>query len=306
MEPKLSILIEQAPIGIVTFTSDGVIDYVNQNFEKFGKRYQFETSELLGKNIFEVPVIPGSNIISQLTELTRGTQFEKEIKTLQSDDGSQVTLVIKGSPLYEENKFAGGIIIIEDIKVLADKHEDLKSRSEQIERAIRYVNDFLIVTDNLGDILFTAGNAFRNFYPSQAESAGQNIVQHFNPSIKNQIAESIEKILRSKTTQKFNFELKATEKNFYYECKVEPLLSQRGTIQSIYFFFTDKSAELSERSGLHKKIKVLEYYKSASTHSAVGVFTLDGNGIIRFWDEQLERIFKKKKAEVIGNHINLI
>ena len=93
MEPKLSILIEQAPIGIITFSSEGVIDYLNQNFEKFGILYQFETAELIGKNIFEIPLFPPVTLAHELTDLSRGMSFEKiflirsnqlEIKFLRS------------------------------------------------------------------------------------------------------------------------------------------------------------------------------------------------------------------------------
>ena len=123
MEPKLSILIEQAPIGIITFSYEGVIDYINQNFEKFGILYQFETSDLIGKNIFDTALFPPVNLTNDLNDLSRGISFEKELKQVRTNDGGNITLIIKGTPLYEENEFAGGILLVEDIKVLAGTTE---------------------------------------------------------------------------------------------------------------------------------------------------------------------------------------
>ncbi len=57
MVNNISNIIEQAPLGIITFSLDGKIDLVNQNFEKFGILYQLEIPSLMGANIFETDIV---------------------------------------------------------------------------------------------------------------------------------------------------------------------------------------------------------------------------------------------------------
>jgi len=306
MEPKLSILIEQAPIGIITFSSEGVIDYLNQNFEKFGILYQFETAELIGKNIFEIPLFPPVTLAHELTDLSRGMSFEKELKQIRTNDGGQITLIVKGTPLYEENEYAGGILLVEDIKVLAETTEILKSRADYIEKVISRVNDFLIVTDSSGDVQFSAGHTLNKFKLIQSDIEGKNIIQLFNASVKLKISESIENILHLKAPQKFNFELIALDQKYFFECKVEPLFGKRDTIQFIYFFFNDRTAELNERSNLQKNISDLSLYKSAANQSSMGLITINKDGVINTLDDESEKIFGVSKEQVEGKHINKI
>ncbi len=120
MVNNISNIIEQAPVGIITFSVDGKIDLVNQNFEKFGILYQLEIPSLLGTNIFETDIFPSASLTEELRELKEGFSFEKEIREVRTNDGGRITLIVKGAPLYQEEKLSGGILLIEDIKILTD------------------------------------------------------------------------------------------------------------------------------------------------------------------------------------------
>ena len=102
MEINISSIIEQAPVGIITFSLDGKIDLVNQNFEKFNILYQLETPSLLGTNIFKTDIFPSASLIEELNELKEGFSFEKEIREVRTNDGGRITLIVKGAPLYQE------------------------------------------------------------------------------------------------------------------------------------------------------------------------------------------------------------
>ena len=77
MEINISSIIEQAPVGIITFSLDGKIDLVNQNFEKFGILYQLETSSLLGTNIFETDIFPSASLTEELKELKEAFRLRR-------------------------------------------------------------------------------------------------------------------------------------------------------------------------------------------------------------------------------------
>jgi len=159
METNISNIIEQAPVGIITFSLDGKIDLVNQNFEKFSVLYQLETPSLSGANIYKTDIFPSASLTEELKEIKEGFSFEKEIREVRTNDGGRITLIVKGAPLYQEEKVSGGILLIEDIKILTDLSDQHELRADYIEKAIRRVNDFLIVTNQKGEIKFSAGSA---------------------------------------------------------------------------------------------------------------------------------------------------
>ena len=93
-------IVETAPVGLLTFTSDWKIDYVNQNFLKYGLLYEFNTHKLTGVNILEQNLFPSANLKNELLELQKGIPFEKEIINIKTSEFGQISLFIKGSPLF--------------------------------------------------------------------------------------------------------------------------------------------------------------------------------------------------------------
>ncbi len=161
MEEKTIKIIEQVPVGIITFSADGEIDYVNQNFRKFGVLYHFETSNLPGNNILQKDLFPNISIKDELHQLLKGLPFEREITQITTNDGSQIDLIVKGSPIFEQDKIIGGILLIEDIKILMKTKEELELKTEYFEKAIHYVNDVMIVTNPKGIIQFASGHSVK-------------------------------------------------------------------------------------------------------------------------------------------------
>ena len=93
-------IVETAPVGLLTFTSDWKIDFVNQNFLKFGLLYDFDAHKLIGNNILEHNLFPSANLKNELLELEQGIPFEKEIINIKTSEFEQLSLFIKGSPLF--------------------------------------------------------------------------------------------------------------------------------------------------------------------------------------------------------------
>ena len=89
-----------------------------------GLLYQFNTS-LLNINIFKYNLFPPINIIDDLKAVLNGKPFEKEIKNVKTNDGNFISLIVKGSPIYEGDTISGGMIIIEDLQILSETVRDL-------------------------------------------------------------------------------------------------------------------------------------------------------------------------------------
>ena len=79
MEEKIGTLIEQIPIGIITYSYSGNVEFVNQNFRKFSILYQISLP-YEHFNILENDLFPSVSIKDELRETLDGIPFEKEIK----------------------------------------------------------------------------------------------------------------------------------------------------------------------------------------------------------------------------------
>ena len=306
MEEKLSKFIEQAPVGIITFSKDGIIDYVNKNFRDFSILYNLETTSLLGKNIFKNNLFPSIDLKNEMNELAKGYPFEKELKHIPTKDGKEITLIVKGSPFSDNGDMLGGILLIEDIKVLITSRQSMHFKSEYIERAIEKVNDFLFVVNPDGDIRYSAGKTFEKIGFRHDEISGKNLTEIFNAQVNDQIRNKIKEVLESKEhrIEKVSVDKNSVKKDF--ECRIEPMLNTFGQVRYLYLFFNDKTGEVEQSSELKEELLHLEYYKTASEKLNQALITLDENGKIIFWDERAEKLFKISADSVKGKFIGQV
>jgi PAS domain S-box-containing protein len=300
MEEKTINIIEQVPVGIITFSAGGEIDYVNQNFRKFGILYHFETSALPGSNILQIDLFPNISIMDELRQLFKGLPFEKEIRQVTTSEGSQIDLIVKGSPIFEQDEISGGILLIEDIKILMKTKEEIELRSEYFEKAIHYVNDVMIVTNPKGIIQFATGTALKIINKTDKKIIGKNILDLFDGEVKSLFSDKIERINLKLESSRFEFNIENPDERYSFECKLEPILNRRGTLQFLFFFFNNITVDVSEKNRLAKKVDELSYYKSITNNLKNALFTLDKEGKIIYWDEQCELLFGLSDKDVLG------
>ncbi|MBP1683383.1 MAG: fold, partial [Ignavibacteriaceae bacterium] len=124
MEESISIIIDQIPLGIITFSRDGLIEYINKNFHKYGVLYQF-VQPVPGTNLFEFELFHTTNLTQDLKKIINGISFEKEVKRIETKNGGYLSLFVKGFPIYEEENISGGMLIVEDLKILAGTQTEL-------------------------------------------------------------------------------------------------------------------------------------------------------------------------------------
>lgn len=306
MKEKVINLIEQIPVGVITFSATGEVEYINENFKKLGILYSLETEKFKDANIFETNLLPEINLAIELQEILSGIPFEKEIKNVQTNDGGHITLVVKGSPVYDDDKIIGGLLLLEDIKVLAKTREEIKLRTNYIEKAVEEANDFLIVTNSAGDVQYSAGTALEKLKMPSKNVSGKNINELFNSPVKNNLIQNFEKVLGEKKPLTFQFKVELDKKYYEFECKIEPLLNKLKQVQFVYFFFNDITMQVAEKEELEKQISTLQYYKSVTSGINYALLVLDTNLIITYADELTAQIFQIQQSQLEGNHISEI
>jgi transcriptional regulator with PAS, ATPase and Fis domain len=112
---------------------------------------------------------------------------------------------VKGSPIFEQDEIIGGILLIEDIKILMKTKEELEQKTEYFEKAIHYVNDVMIVTNPKGIIQFASGAALKKLTTTDKIIVGGSILDIFDGEVKSLISDKIEKVNLNIEASRFDF-----------------------------------------------------------------------------------------------------
>ena len=299
MEEKIATLIEQIPIGIITYSCDGNVEFVNQNFKKFSFLYQisFPNEQF---NLFENDLFPSVSIKEELRDTLEGIPFEKEIEHFHSNNGGSICVIAKGVPIYEDDKISGGILLIEDIKISGKEKEEGKSAEGDLKPALKEINSFFIITNNEGIIQSTSGKVDTDLIITSERIAGQNILKVVNPSLTHLLIKNYNEVFKKKLKVSFPINLKVGEFQKHYECKLEPQINLEGRIQLVYFYV--KGLEKA-KPDLAADSDKLEYYKKAVLKLNEAIFAVDRNGVIKYWASDCEDLFNLTGENASGKFI---
>jgi PAS domain S-box-containing protein len=270
------------------------VEFINQNFHKLGLLYQFNTS-LLNINIFKYNLFPPINIIEELKTVVKGRPFEKEIKHIKTDDGRMISLIVKGSPVYEEESISGGMLLIEDLQFFSETGEESPKRLTD-----DYINKgdiFFIVTDTSGDIKYSAGKEIQGLNLLRREITGRNINEIFSSSIKEKIILSFNNAVEFGKAQFLEIEFILNDGVKKFDCSVEPVIGENGFVQVIYLVFKESPLPPEEINSMVENLKKLEYYKEIYRKKDTGLLLVGNNGNIIDWDEQFEIISGIARSE---------
>lgn len=289
-------ILDEAPVGIIRFNADGIIDYVNPAFSKMGNFYHLKTSSILGANIFEDEIIPDISFTKETAELREGYIFEKEVKSLKTVDGSEISIIIKGSPLFEENYFAGGVLIIEDLQLAAEAKEDIFLKLTSLQNIIKETVDLLFIIDKNGTIKHSAGNKLNliskeNIKAIKIQELIPNLPPDFNKRITDVLSKAGEVI--------FEAELKIGEEQLLYECKISPLPEKQKVPRYLSCIFKD----MTLRKKSEEQVEALRLFKTAAETISDGLFEISAKGIITNWYSSAEVFTGFSSEETLGKPI---
>jgi len=139
-------LLEQAPVSIIIFDQDGVIQFVNDYHikkfagDKVGKDYY------LGAKITELPRTVRSGIGPDLRLILEGRAVElSDVFVPEFIGGKPGYVNVRGAPLFHGDQVVGGILIQEDITVLKEAETAIVRAKEQWERTFDAAPDLIAV-----------------------------------------------------------------------------------------------------------------------------------------------------------------
>ncbi len=300
----ISKFLVQAPIGILTFNKDWKVDFANENFFKYALLYKFEHDSVLGQNILELDLFPGIDIKNDLKILHEKLSFEKEIKSIKTLDRKQLSVIIKAYPIFHNDIFFGGILIIEDIKFSLDKTTDL--RFEHIENVVNNISDFIFICDTDGRIKYSYGKKINRLIDEGKIFENSKVGSLFTKDFNDKFEEAYKKSTTENKPVKFKAEINIQNEIFIYQCLIEPQLNWRGQIRFMFVFFFDITELESDTNILSNKISELKQYQLIAETITDAVFAIDNEGKILFWNKTSEILFGYSRSEVYGKFLGKI
>lgn len=302
-ENKTLNLIDNAPIAILTFSKDGVIEYVNKAFNDIELLHGVNVpDDLVGSNIILSDVFLNLTLSNELKDVLKGIPFEKELNFIETKSKGLINLILKSSPIYEGEQIVGGILIIEDLKVLTTSKKEFALRNDFIENAIYNVADFFIVVDKLNRIQIFSKNIlnFIDLPPTQIQNV--SIGSLFNSENAQLIKDCIDHVKQNRTvvSEKIAYNFKG--KNKILQCRFVPQENYKKEISFIYLFFDDITSVEREIDTLYKNLNQLNTYQTISSKSGEAVFIISAENIIEHWDDNAEKLFETNKDKAIGSN----
>jgi PAS domain S-box-containing protein len=291
-EARISNILEDLPLGIISFDADGIIDFVNPAFIKMGNLFQLNISSLKGKNIFQQEIIPGISLSGEMNELKNGYPSEKEIKNLKTTGDSNISLIIKTSPYFVNDQFAGGILILEDLKVLSESREKEFIKIESLKKITEAFVEFFFVIDKEGSIKYSAGNklpSLNNSYESK--------IQEVIPGLPDDFLNILSDVQDKTEEKRILVSIKTDSIPVPYECLISPLASKYSRFLTCTFF------NISDQ----QRIETLEnraiLFETVADVISDGIVGVNSEGTIQYWSPSALSLFGFPGEQIKGKKV---
>ena len=121
-------VLENSPAGIIKLNKNLNIEYGNPEIDKILGLSEDISSNIQGKNIKDIPVFKDPEIETFFDDLLDGYEVSREVTLSNNDYKSYV--VLNGVPIFEDDKFIGAVLLINDIT-------ELKNAEDQIRASLR-------------------------------------------------------------------------------------------------------------------------------------------------------------------------
>jgi PAS domain S-box-containing protein len=140
-ESHLRTLIEEAPISIMTFNEQAVVDFVNKYHITTFTKSRLDKDFFIGRKLAELPGLVSSGRLSEIEPVLRGEPVDlKEVHVPHLEGGYSGYQRIKAIPFVRNGKPAGGLLLREDITDFKSIEQALRESRDDLNRAQSVAN----------------------------------------------------------------------------------------------------------------------------------------------------------------------
>ncbi len=262
--------IDFSPVGMLIFDSNFIAQYINNNFLRFGVTGITNKNKLLNSNILEQNLFPGQ-INSHISNLINNIPFEVEVFSQKRHDNTELHILLKGTPFFENNTFKGGILILDDfVSDFVDSNTKLNNVNELVY-FFEKTNHLWILSDSTGNII--------NCSKKLGLSTGNSIVDFFIPENRNNVIEILVNL--KKLYDFYNLELYSIYDGFEKIFSTSFLVINENDKNTAVLIILDDITQLKLNSKeLELKETELNRFNLILNNLTDCILTLDENGII--------------------------
>lgn len=299
-------IFDAAPVGILIFNDEWIITHVNQNFIRFGLIKDEFGGYLVHKNIIKQEIFESIDIIREVKNLFRGDPFEKELLNVKTFEGGELSILVKGTPLFEGEKFQGGILIIEDIKIGLDVQKEKLIHSKYFSDLLKGISSHFFITDNSGKVKYSSLNGEVSQFKSFLSNYGGKSNSLFTLISSNKLKDLFEKVNEKKEPLNAIVPTEISGDLFNYRVTLVPLLSTSNVIQFVIVLLTDISKEAEDLEYLGTEIHELRTFRDITLAIVDAVININIDGKIILWNEKAEKVFGYSNKKVINQFLGKI
>lgn len=305
LNPDMYNIVDTVPLGILSFFADGKISFINKNFLSFGITKRTTFAKILDGNVFEEELFPGIDLKNDFLELKKGIPFEKIADNIKTLDGGEISIVIKAAPLYNNETFIGGVVIIEDIKIAKRKEAASSVKFEAFSDVFNAIFEVLLILDPDGNLRFIFGSKSKLFTDYYENSAGTGLLDMADIKSGVEFADALNKIKAGANEARFPLSFRAYP-DVIFSAVASPFIEDKKNIKFILVRLSDLTEHITEKEKLSSEISDLEQFQAIIESIVEPICVIDQDGKIRFWNRPAQGLFEYTKSEVYGKNISKI
>ena len=291
-------LLENIPAGFLIFDEDYKVAFSNRNFSLFGIT---ETEAEEGKDIRFGMFRKEFGVENELEKMKEGTPFEIELKAQTTTDGGEISLILKGVPLMND-EFSGGVLLLEDLKIVADSR---KRGEEILSGSNAYIMDnalsLVLIFNRDFEILHSNGILTSKFPKEIKKQKSPKLSQVLGEEFSDLIISELPSLEKPRTHSVVS-ERELILNNETYRLRYTLVkLPQSKIYTAVYCLVFEDLTEIFHKIHMQQKaIEELEHYQALAEKLEFAVCIIDDKSLITHWNRGIETLLGYRKSEVYG------
>jgi len=297
-------ILDSAPIGILLFDSKCIITAVNNNFFRFEGVRKNVPDLLVGNSVFSEEVFEKGDFKKEIETVKKGNYFEKQLSVSKTIKGENIVVLLKGAPIFDEDEFKGGLLLLEDIKGDIPAAAEPFPSSREIAAAFSPVSHLFALLDSAGNIIYSLCSDKASFMKSIFYSEAKTIGALFDQKSGFDILKQFHQVIAYRSSDERNYSFEYAGQNIILKSVITPYLLND---QKLYLLSIDEfKIELPESLINPAELSEFKNYFLMTSRIVDAVVGIDIDGKITYWNERAQEIFRFSKSEIFGKFIGKV
>ncbi len=125
-------VLENSPAGILKLNKEFEIEYCNPEMNKILNLPEKKAAKSIGKDLDELDVFDSSVVQSILSDLAKGYEISRDVTLVHPND-NMIYAILNCVPVFEDKKFAGAVLLANDITQLKKTEQQLMASLKEKE-----------------------------------------------------------------------------------------------------------------------------------------------------------------------------